>query len=206
MKKKIAVFGGGAHSKVVLDIILQSDEYEIAGVVDREGMAPFGLPLLGREDDMNSICNMDIHAVFIAVGSNHIRRILIQSAQEAGLELINVVAKDAVISTRVHIGKGVLINHGVIVNADACIGDGVILNTGCSVDHDCNIGAYSHIAPGVHISGSTQIGNESFLGTGSCVIDKITIGHHVMVGAGAAVVKNLPDNCTAVGVPARVIK
>ena len=199
------MFGGGPHSKVVLDLMLQNPEFDVAGVVDRDGNAPFGLPLLSTDDDMVAIRDMDIQYAFVAVGNNHVRKNLCEKAKLAGFDLVNVIAPDAVISVYSKLGKGILVNHGAIVNAGAVIGDGVILNTDCSVDHDCGVGAYCHIAPGVHISGSTYIGEETLLGTGSSVIDGIHIGMGVVVGGGAAVVKDIPDNCTAVGVPARVI-
>ena len=206
MKKQVAVFGGGPHSKVVLDLMLHSDRFDVVGIIDRDGAAPFGVPVIGTDDDMNQLIKMGILSVFVAVGSNQIRRRLCEQAIKAGLELVTVTAPDAIVSEYEQIGDGVLINRGVIVNAGTTIGNGTILNTSCSVDHDCTVGEYCHIAPGVHISGSTAIGDDSFLGTGSSVIDRLTIGSKVMVGAGAAVISDLPDNCTAVGVPARIIK
>jgi len=50
------------------------------------------------------------------------------------------------------------------------------------------------------------VGEGTFIGLGSSVIPGIRIGRWSVIGAGAAVTEDLPDNCTAVGVPARVIK
>jgi serine O-acetyltransferase len=41
---------------------------------------------------------------------------------------------------------------------------------------------------------------------GAKIIGNITVGNNVIVGANAVVVKNVPDNCTVVGVPAYIIK
>lgn len=41
---------------------------------------------------------------------------------------------------------------------------------------------------------------------GAKVLGKITIGNNVIIGANAVVVKDVPDNCTIVGVPAYIIK
>ena len=38
------------------------------------------------------------------------------------------------------------------------------------------------------------------------MLGDIIIGNHVIVGAGCVVVKNLPDNCTVIGNPARIVK
>ena len=37
------------------------------------------------------------------------------------------------------------------------------------------------------------------------IIGEITVGNNVVVGAGSVVTKNVPDNCTIVGNPARII-
>ena len=206
MKKRVVICGGGPHSEVVIDILLDQEEYDLAGVVDRDGNAPFGLPLLGTDDDLPRLRDAGITHAFVAVGSNRVRRLVTEKLESLGFQLVNVIASDAVVSRRSSLGKGVLVNHGAIVNAGTRIGDGVILNTGCTVDHDCTVGSFAHIAPGVHISGSTHIGDLTMLGVGSCVKDGIVIGSNTTIGAGAAVISDIPADCTAVGVPARIIK
>lgn len=57
----------------------------------------------------------------------------------------------------------------------------------------------------VHYSNVT-IGNGCWLGAGVRILPGITIGEGTHVGAGSVVIKNIADFCTAVGVPAKVIK
>ena len=64
---------------------------------------------------------------------------------------------------------------------------------------------------GVDTTGSaiipvTDVYKRQMLGTGAKVIQGIHIGENTMIGAGAVVISNIPANCTAVGVPAKVIK
>ena len=95
---------------------------------------------------------------------------------------------------------------GVIINADSEIGDLAIINTGATVDHDCRVSEGVHIAPQCAIAGTVVIGRMSFLGIGTRVIPGVGIGSNVTVGAGGVVIGDIPDNVTAVGVPARIIK
>ena len=44
------------------------------------------------------------------------------------------------------------------------------------------------------------------IGAGTKVLGPVYIGDNVRVGAGSVVLKNLPANCTAVGVPAEVVR
>lgn len=43
------------------------------------------------------------------------------------------------------------------------------------------------------------------ISTGACVLGDIRIGNNVTIGANAVVLKDIPDNCIAVGVPAKII-
>lgn len=54
--------------------------------------------------------------------------------------------------------------------------------------------------------GPVFIGEGSWLGHGVVVLPGVRIGRHVAVGAGSVVSHDLPDNCVAVGVPARPIR
>lgn len=50
-----------------------------------------------------------------------------------------------------------------------------------------------------------EIGDNCYFGTGCTILGPVKIGNNVTVGAGAVVTKDVPDNCTVAGVPAKVI-
>lgn len=102
------------------------------------------------------------------------------------------------IGDRVHIGPGLLINHGHVV-----------------IDGETHIGGLCSIAPFVTIGLNTGgpdssvqgpgIGRFVFIGTGAKILGNIRIGDNCRIGANAVVITDIPENCTAVGVPARAI-
>ena len=49
------------------------------------------------------------------------------------------------------------------------------------------------------------IGNGVIVGVGASILGNIYVGNNARIGAGSVVLKNLPSNCTAVGVPAKII-
>ena len=53
--------------------------------------------------------------------------------------------------------------------------------------------------------GRPIIGNNVFIGAGAKVLGRIQIGDNVVIAANALVIQAVPDNCTVVGVPARII-
>lgn len=52
----------------------------------------------------------------------------------------------------------------------------------------------------------TEIGNHTFIGIGAKVMPGCIIGNNCVIGANSVVTKSIPDNCMAVGIPAKIIK
>lgn len=56
-----------------------------------------------------------------------------------------------------------------------------------------------------HWGGAIQIGDNVMVGTHSIILPDVKIGNNVVIAAGSIVTKDIPDNCVAGGVPAKVI-
>ncbi|MBR3620100.1 MAG: serine O-acetyltransferase, partial [Clostridia bacterium] len=50
------------------------------------------------------------------------------------------------------------------------------------------------------------IGNNVMIGSGAKVLGPVIIGDNTKIASGAVVLRNIPENCTAVGVPAKIVK
>ncbi len=206
MAETFLVIGAGGHAKVVIDALLASG-CAVPGCYDDDpallGSEPVpGVPVVGGSSSLVSNWRKGLKVV-IAIGENGLRRRLsVLWDVEYGVAL----APSAVLGRGVAAGPGAMILPSATVNIDSIIGSHAILNTSCSIDHDCRVGDYAHVAPGCALGGNVVVGEGAFLGIGTRVIPGIRIGRWSIVGAGAVVTKDVPDNCTAVGVPARVIK
>jgi serine O-acetyltransferase len=91
------------------------------------------------------------------------------------------------------IGGGLYIAHsvGTVINVKR-------MGENCSVIAAVTIGMRNEWA-------FPEIGNNVFIGAGARVLGEITIGHNAKIGANAVVLHDIPENATAVGIPARVI-
>lgn len=143
-----------------------------------------------------------------AVGSAKIRRRIVDKVKNIlNVKFATLIDPAAAFGKdRVQIGEGCIVCANTYVTLDIKIGDHVYIGANSTVGHDSRIDDFVTVYPGASISGSTYLGSGSEIGTGARVIQGLSVGMNTIVGAGAVVVKNLPQNCTAVGVPARPIK
>lgn len=93
-----------------------------------------------------------------------------------------------------NIGGGLFVHHG-----DATYISAKSIGRNCYVNQCVTIGyTNKHDAPIILDNVSIKAGAK--------VLGAITVGNNVIIGANAVVVKDVPDNCTVVGVPAYIIK
>ena len=82
--------------------------------------------------------------------------------------------------------------------------NGIIISHYAKIGKNCTIHQQVTIAQDENDKAAT-IGDNVFIGAGAKIIGNVTIGDNVKIGANAVVIKDIPSNCTAVGVPARII-
>ena len=96
------------------------------------------------------------------------------------------------------IGKRLVIDHGMglVIGETAEIGDD------CLIYHGVTLGGTGKETGKRH----PTIGNNVLIGTGAKVLGPITIGSGSRVAANSVVLQDIPENSTAVGIPARVVR
>ena len=106
-----------------------------------------------------------------------------------------------VIEEDVEIGSCVTIARGTIDNT--FIDSMVKIDDHVFIAHNVTIGSRSILVAGCEISGSVQIGEDCWIGPLATIRDGILVGRQSIVGMGAVVVKNVANNTTVAGNPAR---
>jgi sugar O-acyltransferase (sialic acid O-acetyltransferase NeuD family) len=167
---------------------------------------PFGLEFLAQDVDMDFRDWDKGYHFMLGIGNNTIR-LRIARALELKKQLMPpVIDSAAAVSATAQIGAGVFISKGACINAMAVVGSYSIINTAAIVEHECIIGSAVHIAPGSVLAGNVKVGDRSFIGANAVIKQGVVIGQDVTVGAGAVILKDIGDNATMVGNPAKQIR
>lgn len=213
-KRRLLIWGGGGHGKVVADLA-RSLHWEVVGFVDAnesmvgEVVEPGGACVLYAQGDFlerisKGSITEHVDAVVVAIGDGATRdRCLRQLPKDIIAPAL--VHPSACVSPSASLGCGVVVFAHAVVNAASSVADGVILNTGSVVEHDCRLGPCAHLSPRATLCGSVVVGARSWVGAGSVVIQALRVGADVMVGAGAVVIRDVEDGMTVVGNPARLL-
>ena len=109
-----------------------------------------------------------------------------------------------VIKDNVEIGSNTSIDRGALGNT--IIEDGAKIDNLVHIAHNVRVGKHSAVIANTMVGGSTVIGDYSWVAPCVSLRDQISIGAKVTVGMGAVVTKNIPDNETWTGSPAKPLK
>ncbi len=102
------------------------------------------------------------------------------------------------IHPKARIGRRFFIDHGegVVIGETTIIGDDVLI--------------YQQVTLGgtgkEHGKRHPTIGNNVIIGAGAKILGNITIGDNTRIGAGSVVVDDVPEHCTVVGIPGRIVQ
>ncbi|NLB36861.1 MAG: acetyltransferase [Clostridiales bacterium] len=208
----IVIVGAGGLGREVLfqlnEINKQKARFNLLGFVDdagEKGSLIHGLPVLGDTDWLSKY-EKHISAA-VCVGSSAARRSIYERfSKNDNIHFPNIFADDFRGSDSVKFGIGCIICFSCIATVDITIGDFALISNDCTIGHDSVLGDFVTLYPSVNISGNVKVCDNTEIGASCNIIQGKTVGSGSIIGAGAVVVGDIPDNCTAVGVPARVIR
>ena len=212
--KDIVILGTGGFAREVQCLLEQNnaqlpeaEQWNILAFVDtraHENQIVNGLPVYTDE----WLIQQNSMAVACGLGEARVRKRVIEKLrmQNRTLRFPTLISKAAHVSDRVKFGEGCIVCAGTIFTCNIRVGEFVIANLSCTVGHDTEIDSFTQLNPSTNVSGGVKIGSEVQIGTGVKIIPHVMIGDRAIIGAGAVVVHDIPGDCTAVGIPAKVIK
>lgn len=145
---------------------------------------------------------------YVCLGYKHLVRKteIVLRLLELGRELPSFVHSTCHVSPSARIAKGTVIYPMCNVDKDVTIGHGALLNNSVIVSHNTTIGDGCYLSPGVIVSGFVDMGSNTFLGSGAIISNDLSIGENSIIGIGTVVTKEVPDECSAIGNPMRLLE
>ena len=188
MKEKIVLIGGGGHCHSVIDVIEQTNKYEIIGIVDTKeniGKKVLDYEIIACDDDLEELFKTCKKAV-ITIGhikTNELRKNLFEKAKNIGFVFPNIISPLAYVSKHSFIEEGTVVMHHALVNANVKIGKNCIINTKALIEHDCIVENNCHISTASIINGGVIVKNDSFVGSNSTSKQAIEIDGFIKAGS-----------------------
>ncbi len=163
--------------------------YDIRAIRERDPAARSGLEVFLLYSGLHAVIWYRIAHWFFKHHLFFIARLLSQTAKWlTGIE----------IHPGATIGKGLLIDHGsgVVIGETAEIGDN------CTIYQGVTLGGTGKDKGKRH----PTLGDNVMVGSGAKILGPFKVGDNSKIAANAVVLEEIPENCTAVGVPARIVR
>jgi sugar O-acyltransferase (sialic acid O-acetyltransferase NeuD family) len=202
-KQNIAIIGAGGFGCEVFHL-LDKDLYECVGFIDYKNNASLPVSVIGHENEMTDLINKhNFSTCLIAIGDLGTRKYIYSKIKEHPISFPEMIDLSVKCFSK-KIAVGVIIYPSVVIMNDCEIGKFTLINSGVTLGHNVVIGDYCNINPGVNLAGRIIIGNNVFIGIGASIKENVIIGNNAVIGAGSVVLKDVQENTTVYGVPAKV--
>jgi len=211
LKEYIVILGNGGHSSSCIEILKDSDIYEIYGVISKStelNTLIHDIDIVGTDDDLKKIYQ-NVKNAIIGIGqieNSIVRKELYKKLKAVGYNLPSIFSKRSFFSTDSTCREGNVFMTNSFVNIDAKIGKCNIINSNALIEHNVDIGDFNHVSTGSIVNGNVKIGNDVFIGSGSVIMNNISITDNVIVGAGSLVTKAIHRPGIYYGNPAKYIR
>ena len=209
---KLVLIGGGGHCISCIDIIEETGEYQIVGILDTPehvGEKILEYEVVGTDNDIEKYqkqgCQFCITVGQVSSGET-LRKKIFQQLEKLDVVLPVIISPAAMVSRHADLGKGTIVLSGARINAGVRIGSNCIINSQSLIEHGAFIGNHSHISTGAIINGDCSVFEKCFIGSGVILKHGITLANGCTIGMGAIVTKNITEPGIYAGIPARLMK
>ncbi len=200
LPNSIILVGGGGHAKMCIDLIKQTKDYEILGIVDDKlaiGTEVLGVQVIGDNNSVNKLSELGVKYAINGVGAiskPKLRGTIHNELTDLGFYFPNLVHPSSHIEPSVRMGDGNQIMMGAVVGSDVQIGNGCLINSKAVISHDCILRDHCHVSPGAILAGSIEVGENSVIGMGATIYIGRKIGNNAMIFNGMNILKDVSEN------------
>ncbi len=208
---KIAIFGASGLGREVADICVEIGYTEIVFLVKDENEKCIW-PNEVLVDNKENVGDLQKRGFVFAIGIGDPKIRKIVAEKHANLNYPNIIHPTATFGLNqrndIEKSKGIVITAGCRITNNISFGDFVFVNVNVTIGHDCIIENFVSFMTSATISGNVHIKRGAYIGCNASIIhgtpaNKIVIGTFSTIGIGAVVIKNIKDEITVYGNPAR---
>ena len=169
----IVIMGIGGHASMCIDILLEQDEFNLVGFIDKIETSDkkHNLNYLGSLENLDNLISMGLKNLIIGVGFSGKLKKREKYYDEFSnkINIPTIIHKKSIIENSAKIQGGCQIMAGAIIGSHVNIDSNCIINAGSIISHDSTIKKSSHITPGAILAGNVTIGRRCTIGMGSTV-------------------------------------
>jgi sugar O-acyltransferase (sialic acid O-acetyltransferase NeuD family) len=209
MKPPLLIVTASGLAREAAAAVRTRGDREVIGFLDDDaaqwGRTYTGVPVLGGIDVVAAHPGSEL---VICAGRGTVRQRLADrlAAQGVGAgRYATVIHPSVAVADDVSIGAGSVVLGGVVMTATVTLGRHTAVMPHVTLTHDDVVDEFATLCAGVALGGNVRVGARAYLGMRACVRENLSVGADAVVGMGAAVVRDVPEQQTWAGVPARPI-
>lgn len=208
-RQPLVLVAASGLAREVMAAVARAGTHEIVGVLDddptRHGTAVGSVQVLGG----SHLAVERRESIVVCAGSGVARAAIVARLQAAGVSsgrFATVVHPSVSIPSTCHLGIGTIVLANVSFTGYSTVGDHVAIMPNVVLTHDDVVGDYATLCAGVVLGGGVRIGRSAYVGMNASIHENVDVGPSATLGMGSALLRDLPEDQTWAGVPARPIR
>lgn len=143
--------------------------------------------------------------LIVAVASPNLKQHLLEFYGNNSGNVITYIHPTATVGSEVKVGDGTIFAPYSLATSNIVIGKGCTINAFSSIGHDAVLGDFCTLSGHCDVTGNVILGDKVFMGSHASIIPKVQVGTGAVIGAGSLVIRNVKENTTVFGNPAKKI-
>ncbi|KIC01474.1 sialic acid O-acetyltransferase [Flavobacterium sp. JRM] len=209
--KNLIIIGARGYGREVHDLAKQcsgyNTEYVLKGFLDDKSDALAGFE--NYPEIISSVESYEIQEndVFVcALGSVKWKKHYVELILDKGGKFVNLIHPSVILNTNAVIGNGLIAFMNSNISNDCVIEDFVTIQGFVGLGHDTKLGKWSHLNAYCFTGGFVVLEEEVCLNTRATILPNVVVRKGATVGAASLVIRNVKENTTVFGVPAKKLE